>query len=188
MINFHCCKMPRSFQTIQQPQRWDGGRNKGWVECLGHEDEEGQQDTRCGQVTAPQAFVIFMLGVESRRHLPKLYRAGPAQRTLCFIYMLYTQLYGKVTGHRPGRPGLRSLNSFSRPTPFSVIPSSMALRTGGALGPWREDTKGSDATQYWLGPQRPANARHKHGRGRVEDFRILLSRRGKSENPHFTEE
>jgi hypothetical protein len=101
--------------------------------------------------------------------------------------MLYTQIYGKVTGPLPGRARLRLLNSFSRPTPFSVIPSSMALRTGGALGPWRGDTKGSDATQCWLGPQRPANARLKHGRGRVEDFRIPLSRRGESESSHFTE-
>jgi hypothetical protein len=58
-----------------------------------------------------------------------------------------TQIYGKVTGYLPERAGLRSLNSFYRPTPFSVIPSSVALRTGGALGPWRGDTKGSETTQ-----------------------------------------
>jgi hypothetical protein len=102
------------------------------------------------------------------------------------LYAIYPEIWeGDRTSSRKG--WLRSLNSFSRPTPFSIIPSSMALRTGGALGFWRWDTKGSDATQCWLGPQRPANARLRQGRGRVEDFRILLSRRGKPESSHFTE-
>jgi hypothetical protein len=47
--------------------------------------------------------------------------------------------------------------------------------------------KGSDATPCWLGSQRPANARLRQGRGRVEDFRILLSRKGESESSHFIE-
>jgi hypothetical protein len=54
-------------------------------------------------VTAPQAFVIFIIGVESRRHLPKLYRTGPAQRALFHLYAIYPEIWeGDRTSSRKG--------------------------------------------------------------------------------------